>query len=249
MFRGFIGLILVIFLPGFSLIAVLFPKRDDVTEIERVALSFILSLTVVPLMGLILNFTPFGIRYVPVLILLSTFTISVSLFAWVRRLKLPAEERFRFPFERLLKINLGQSVLDKALLIILIASIIVSCTTLVYVVVKPKTGERFTEFYLLGSNGTGSDYPTDLDVGDEEKVITVIVNHEYENITYRLVVRFNGSLIHEERVFLIENETWESHFTFKATQKGGNQKLEFLLYKGQQREAYRTLYLWIRVNI
>jgi len=225
----------------------LFPKRDDLDGIERVALSFILSLAVVPLLGLILNFTPFGIRLIPVLFVLSAFTISVSLVALFRRLKLSVEERFRVPFERLLKFNLGQSVLDKGLSIVLIASIIGSSATLVYVAVTPITVERFTEFYLLRPNGTASDYPKDLKVGEEGKVIIGIVNHEYENVTYRLEVNFNRYLIHEENVFLIENEKWERLFTFKATEKGENQKLEFLLYKEQQIEAYKTLHLYVSI--
>lgn len=246
-FKIFIGFILVIFLPGYSLSAMLFPKRDDLDGIERVAFSFILSLAIVPLLGLILNFTLFGIRLVPTLVVLSAFTISVSLVAWFRRLKLPAEERFMVPFERLLKFNLGQSFLDKGLSIVLIASIIVSSATLVYVVVTPKIGERFTEFYLLGPNGTAFDYPTDIKFGEEGKVIIGIVNKEYKNITYLLEVNFNGSLIYKEYIFLIENEIWEFKFTFKAIKKGENQKLEFLLYNDQQIEAYRKLHLWISV--
>jgi uncharacterized membrane protein len=246
--RIVLSLPLVLFLPGYSLIGVLFPRKNDLSGIERAALSFVLSLAIVPLLGLVLNYTPFGIRLEPVLFVLSAFTISLSLVAWVRRMKVPAEERFRVPFERLLKVNLGQSALDKGLSIALIASIIGSSATLVYVAVTPKTGERFTEFYILGPNGTASDYPTDLKVGEEGKVIIGIINHEYENVTYRLEVNFNGSLIHKEQVFLIENETWESSFTFKATDKGENQKLEFLIYKDQQTEAYRTLHLWINVT-
>ena len=246
-FRFFLGLSLVIFLPGYSLSAMLFPKRDDLNDIERVAFSFILSLAVVPLLGLILNFTPFGIRLIPILVVLLAFTISVSLVAWFRRLKLSAEERFRFPFERL-KFNLGQSALDKCLSIVLIASIIGSSATLVYVAVMPKTGERFTEFYLLGPNGTTSNYPTELNVGEEGKVIIVIVTHEYENVTYRLEVTFNGSLIHKENTFLIGNAKLEIPFTFKATEKGEKQKLEFLIYKDQDREVYRILHLWINIT-
>ena len=140
------------------------------------------------------------------------------------------------------------SKIDKILSMILISSIIASSVVLVYVAVTPKTGERFTEFYILGPNGTASNYPTDLKVGEEGKVIIGIVNHEYENVTYRLEVNFNGSLIHKEQVFLIENEKWESPFTFKATDKGENQKLEFLIYKDQQIEAYRTLHLFISVT-
>jgi len=246
--RMILGLPLTIFVPGYSLVAASFPRRDILDGVERVSLSFGLSIAIVPLLGLALNYTPFGIKLIPVLMVLSTFTISLSLTAWIRRLRLPAEERYRDPFERLLKVNIGQNVLDKGLSIVLIASIIGSSATLVYVVVKPKTGERFTDFYLLGPNGTASDYPTDLKVGEEGKVIMGIVNHEYENIIYILEVNFNGTLIYKENVFLIENEKLEIPLIFKAKEKGEDQKLEFLLYKDQQIEVYRTLHLWINIK-
>lgn len=246
--RIVLGLLSVLLLPGYSLVRLLFPRKNDLSGIERTALSFVLSLAIVPLLGLVLNFTPFGIRLAPVLIILPTFTISLSIVAWIRLMKLPAKERFRIPFERLFKINLGQSVLDKGLSLVLIASIIGSSATLVYVVVKPKIGERFTEFYLLGPNGTASDYPTDLKVGECGKVMIGIVNHEYENITYRLEVKFNGTLINEEKVLLIENEIWKSPITFKPTKKGEKQKLEFTLYNNTEKEAYRRLYLLADIN-
>lgn len=146
------------------------------------------------------------------------------------------------------KFTVKVRTIDKILSIILVGSIIVSSAILIYIIVTPKPSEKFTEFYLFGPNGTASDYPTNLNVGEEGKLIIEIVNHEYENITYRLEVNFNGSLIYEEQIFLIENEKWELPFTFKATEKGENQKLEFLLYKYQQLEAYRTLHLWIIVK-
>ena len=92
--RIILGLLLVLFLPGYSLIAALFPAKDDLDGIERIALSFGLSIAVVPLLGLALNYTPFGIRLVPILIVLSVFTISLAVVAGVRRLGLPEGERF-----------------------------------------------------------------------------------------------------------------------------------------------------------
>ena len=246
--RTVLGFILVIFLPGYSLIAMLFPRKNDLGWIERFVLSLGLSIAIVPLIGMTLNYTPFGISLLSNLIILSTFVISLSIGAWFRRSNLPAEKRFRIPFARLLKINLGQSNLDKYLSIILIVSIIGSCATMAYVVVKPKTGERFTEFYLLGQNGLASDYPIELTVGEEGELIIGIVNLELENVTYRLEINFTGTLIHEEQVFLIENEIWENPFTFKATKIGENHKLEFLLYKDQKIEPYRKLHLWINVK-
>jgi len=59
--RIILGLPLVLFLPGYSLIATLFPRKDDLDAIERIALSFGLSIAIVPLLGLALNYTPFGI--------------------------------------------------------------------------------------------------------------------------------------------------------------------------------------------
>ena len=52
---------------------------------ERIALSFGLSIAVVPLIGLLLNYTPHGIRLAPALLGLSVFTILLALVAYVRR--------------------------------------------------------------------------------------------------------------------------------------------------------------------
>ena len=96
--RIILGLPLVLFLPGYSLIAALFPRKDDLDGIERVALSFGLSIAVTPLLGLALNYTPFGIRLSPVLIVLSVFTISLAMGAYVRRSRIPEEDRFVVEF-------------------------------------------------------------------------------------------------------------------------------------------------------
>ena len=53
--RIILGLPFLLFFPGYTLIAALFIKREGMGSIERVALSFGLSIAVVPLIGLILN--------------------------------------------------------------------------------------------------------------------------------------------------------------------------------------------------
>lgn len=92
--RIILGLPLVLFLPGYALIATLFPRKDDLDAIERIALSFGLSIAITPLLGLALNYTPFGIRLAPILTVLSVFTISLALGAYVRRSMVPEEDRF-----------------------------------------------------------------------------------------------------------------------------------------------------------
>ena len=68
--------------------------KDDLDGIERIALSFGLSIAITPLLGLALNYTPFGIRLLPILIVLSVFTIALAIGAYVRRGMTPEEDRF-----------------------------------------------------------------------------------------------------------------------------------------------------------
>ena len=57
--RIVLGFFLMLFLPGYSLIAMLFPRRNDLDEIERIGLSFGLSIAIITLLSLALNYTPF----------------------------------------------------------------------------------------------------------------------------------------------------------------------------------------------
>ncbi|MCK4733061.1 MAG: DUF1616 domain-containing protein [Methanophagales archaeon] len=251
--RIILGLPLVLFLPGYSLIATLFPRKDDLDAIERIALGFGLSIAITPLLGLALNYTPFGIRLSPVLIVLSVFTVSLAMGAYVRRSMIPEEDRFCVDFGTFFKsikesFKTTDTRLDRILSVVLIISIILAISITVYVIVTPKEGEKFTEFYVLGPNGKASDYPTNLKVGEEEKVIIGVVNHEYANVTYQLEVKLNGEVISEKSTELMHNETWESPFTFRATRAGEDQKLEFLLYKERVKEVYRSLHLWVDVK-
>ena len=196
-----LGLVMVLFVPGYTLIAALFPKIGDLEGIERIALSFGLSIAVVPLMGLGLNYTPWGIRLVPVVISVVTFTIAMAAAAYWRRMSLPAEERFSIQFSEKID-SLKREILaddkgrlDKALTVILILTIIVSVAALVYVIVTPKQGEKFTEFYILGPGGKAYDYPTSVQAGNKSTVIVGVVNHEYTPVNYTMQISLNNTPI------------------------------------------------------
>ena len=60
--RIILGIPFLLFFPGYALAAALFTKGRGMDAVERVALSFGLSIAVVPLIGLILKYTPWGIR-------------------------------------------------------------------------------------------------------------------------------------------------------------------------------------------
>lgn len=139
--------------------------------------------------------------------------------------------------------------MNRLLSIVLAISIILAVSMTAYAIAVPKQGEKFTEFYILGPNGKASDYPTNLTAGKNGNVLIGVVNHEYAKTNYRMVVKLNGKTIKEENIALSNNEKWENAFTFNSTQKGKNQKLEFLLYKlPDNSTVYRSLHLWINVN-
>lgn len=67
------------------MIEALFPKRGDLDAIEILALSIGLSLAITPLIGLLLNYTPWGIRLDPIVISLTTFTLTMAMLAAHRK--------------------------------------------------------------------------------------------------------------------------------------------------------------------
>ncbi|MBC7090491.1 MAG: DUF1616 domain-containing protein [Nitrososphaeria archaeon] len=86
--RYVLGSLFVLFIPGYSLIEALYPREGDLTPLERLALSIGLSLALVPLVGLILNYTPWGIRLDPIVVSLSALTVSLTLTASYRKFTL-----------------------------------------------------------------------------------------------------------------------------------------------------------------
>lgn len=247
--RIVLGLLSILFFPGYALITALFPKKYDLDIIERIAISFVLSIAIVSLIGLILNYTPWGISPTPFLISIASFIVITSVISLYRRRILPEVWRF----EPKLRIRLprlgGMGKMDKALTLMLALSIIGAIGTLAYVVATPKVGERFTEFYILGLGGTAGDYPRELALGEQGKVILGIVNREHVETTYLVEVKIEGDKVDEVGPISLAHEgKWEVEVAFTPQKAGENQKVEFLLFKGEKTEPYRRLHLWIDVK-
>jgi len=82
--RFFLGSISILILPGYNLIKTLFPRKE-ISYIERITLSIGCSIVIIPLIGLLLNYTNFGLRLTPIIISLSTLTIFLSITAVYRQ--------------------------------------------------------------------------------------------------------------------------------------------------------------------
>jgi len=90
--RYVLGTVFILLLPGYSLVKALFPTKKEMDSIERASLSMGLSLALVPIVGLILNYTPWGIRLTPITLSLLALTTAFATAALVREYQVSADE-------------------------------------------------------------------------------------------------------------------------------------------------------------
>lgn len=244
-----LGLLLIIFLPGYALIAALFPKKDTIDNVHRLAFSFGTSIVVVPLIGFILNYTPLGIRLQPILFSLLGFILLMAALAQYRRWKLPPGERFKVnlrlvDFLRLVQGWRNQKLWDKILSLLLVAAMGGVIATTLYMLPTTGGGEAFSEFFVLGPEGKAEDYPGEITLGEKGEVILKIINHEHEAMVYRVEIKLNGEKVEEiSPIALNDEEEWEQEVSFTPIKLGQNQKVAFWLYRDEDREPYLVLYL------
>ncbi len=145
----------------------------------------------------------------------------------------------------------GKTMWNRVLTIILAIAILGVIGTLGYVLVLPRVGENFTEFYIFGPEGEAENYPEELVVGEEARVIVGIINREHEPATYRVEVLIGGVKSNEVGPVTLENDMkWEWELSFMPGMAGDNQEVEFLLYKndGEIEPYLKPLRLWINVK-
>jgi uncharacterized membrane protein len=130
-------------------------------------------------------------------------------------------------------------------LILLFLIFLVGVVTL-QTITAPKI-EKFTEFYVLGANGT-AEYPKNLTLGESADLIVGIRNHEAREEEYRVVILLENETIKTiEGIKLKHGERWEEKVSVAPNKVGKNMKLEFLLYKEKEEMPYRTLRLFVNV--
>ncbi|WP_224338483.1 DUF1616 domain-containing protein [Haloprofundus halobius] len=212
--RFVFGLPLLLFLPGYALLATLFPREpterntgqwSDVREPlvhgitggERLALSFGMSLVIAPLLILGLGASVWGITLESVLGAFGIFVTLFSLIGVVRRYRLPFEERYNPSFtvgytnyQRRLS-NGGTAV--TVVNVLLVVGVIAAASSMAFALAAPPGGGDFTDFSLLTQNENGTfssaGFPSEVSQGTSIPMATGIENHEGEETNYSVVVQ------------------------------------------------------------
>lgn len=250
--REILGLLFVLFSPGYVLVAAIFPGQNSLGTTTRLSLSLGLSIAVGVFIGLILGVTPLGFTLNSILVVMALFTLVTSCLAWYLRNRHNQGDKstIKYPsfFPEAIQSFRSAGWGYRSLVIILLCVIFGSLGSICYVMVRPLTAQPFSEFYILGTGGKAEAYPRELHAGEEGRVNIGIVNHETQETSYRVQVKVDGAQLYELPVIrLSPNEKWQKDIGFTLREAGKNRKVEFLLYKDGT-SFYETRYIWVNVT-
>ena len=248
--RVVLALPFVVFFPGYTLLSALFPRQGDLDTFRRMALSIGLGVVGLPLLGLVLNYTPWGIEPLPVLAAASLFILASSAAGWYRQQRLPQAERLRFTVGIPFSGWTDMSGLGKLLAIFLLVAILTAAGSLGYALTGPGPGDRYTEFRIIGPEGEAAGYPRETRAGQPVHLTLAIVNHEHEPTDYRVDIVTGGDTLRSLTTGTLDHDQeWRTEADFVLSVPGKDQKVEFRLYAGGSSEPYFDDPLHIYIDV
>ena len=249
--RMVLGFIFILFSPGYTLLKALFPKRDDLATVQRLSLSIGLSIAIMPPLGFILHFTPWGINLISLLVSVTIIiALAIGVARFRRRELFPTRWHFDLKgvFLSIVHLWKKQNLWERILIGLLALAILGAFGTLGYLLEKPEIKVRGSEFYILGPGGKAENYPDVIALGEEAEVTLGIVNYDSKAATYYIEITIDEEKVKEiEPVTLESNQAWEDKVHFAAIKTGERQEVVFLLYKVTREEAEQTLHFWVDV--
>lgn len=289
-----LGLVFVFFFPGYAIISLLFPEanvqseqdgesslqesfphiRDaQITGIERLVMSFGMSVVVIPLIGLALWTLPGQLTQARFFVSLSAVTMVSTVFTALQRIRLPQRQRFEFPLDQwIATIREGmfhpESKIDFVLNVLVGISLVAAVVSVPYAILVPTEQASYSQITLLTQSENGSfvagDYPTEFTRGEPKPVFINITNRRQHPVNYTLVVELqrladNGTVTDEQilKRFTVSIPAYASRtikYNIRPTMAGTNLRLTFLLYNGQApsdpsiTNSYRSVHIWISVT-
>ena len=215
--QSFLRLILVLplilFIPGYVLLAALFPDSIDIDTIERIVLSIGTSIVITPLIGLCLNFTSWGIRLDPLIISLTVVIVVLVVIAGIRRAQTSPESRYILPVPEIRQImqnewaSRNRSKKDRILFYVSIFAIGLVVLSAALAITLPKPGEKFSEFFILGENRTADSYPHLLNPNIPYSMYVGIGNHEFRRVNYSVEIYLVPKTANETAVATLQAVT------------------------------------------
>jgi uncharacterized membrane protein len=269
--RVFFGPLLVLFAPGYALLAALYPGRDSrqvLSGVEgpyRVSLAVATSIALTACVGIGLTVTPWGFTAVSTALTLGSLTLVFCLIALVRRDGRPSDDRVSVPVRSMASALLASLVDPPARVrlvnVLVVFSVLLVAGSVAYAAAVPHQGTPFSELYVLSVDGNDA---TDVSTQgyyvaptSNATVRVGVSNHERTTVRYTLVAgvirvgdedtfevtdRFGFTLDH--------GQVWERQQV--VSPELGDLRVVYLLYRGappdQPVEANAYRYVSIQVD-
>jgi len=232
--RTLSGFPLLFLLPGYALVAALFPesrpiiarspdsqstffgrelggRSDESRTVVRLTLSVVASIAVSSLVGIALG-TTIGFTRGQFAVGLTSVTALSAVVALARRAPLDSEQRYAPAVggrlvESTRSIGRGGPIGGLVRLVV-ITSLLVSLGSAAYAVSVPQQGETPTELYLLTENETGeltaSGYPSTLGAAEPQTLWVGVQNNERVEQQFTVVVTIDRVVTADNRSVVIE---------------------------------------------
>ncbi|WP_323174529.1 DUF1616 domain-containing protein [Natrialba sp. PRR66] len=234
--------------PDDSLLSWPLSLEASLTGGERCVLAVALSVSVVPLVGLVLYFGLGTVAAQPLVGALSAITLVATLIGAKRRHALPPAERFQPPVERWITavrapVSAAESRPAAAIHISVAIVLLLAVSSIGYAVVGPQTGEQFSEVSILTETNNGElvagNYPTSFDDGESHELVFTVENRERRTVGYTVVVVEQGvendSVVEQRELKRFETElehgrTWNHAHDVQPSVSGETVRLAWLVY-------------------
>ncbi len=213
------GLALTLLVPGYLLLAALFPSVDALGGVERLAFSVGVSLLLVGAVSVALGLTGRLVRPVAVGALAALAVLTGAAAAY-RRARTPRERRFHRPAVAALRSRRGSgtdaSIADdgrsRRVTVALAAVVLVgglAAGTTAVAVTDPVPDERYTELSLLDAE-TGT-LPTNATVESGGPVVVSVHSHEGRSTEYRVAVERRRVAVGNDSVRVLARQPVATH--------------------------------------
>lgn len=264
----------LLFVPGYALVAALFPDREATYSqhrligIERILYSVVASICVAVIVGVNLDFTAWPIRPVPVVSALAIVTVLSSLVAFYRRQSIDSKSnKTAVQFNAAGPSSQSEDSDVKLGSIVVGLAVVVALLSVTFVAAQEQRGERYTEFALLtAADGElqADNYPSNMQLGESDELYFTVTNREQRRTDYVVMIRLTrtaptGEVIESARLdtyseTIAPGETWQQRHTVTPVLEGQRLRLTYLLYRGDVPDqptvdnAYRETHIWVDVT-
>src|SRR5207248_1460750 len=180
-------------------------------------------------------YTPSGVRFAPLVLGITLWTLLVTAAASWRREQIPPRERYVVAVPRIGWQSFGRA--PRLLMVVVIGAPLLAGFMLASVLATPPP--PLTEFYVLGPEGLSENYPRTARVGAPLTLTVGVTNSETAPASYELVVADGAQpLARVGQIRLAPGQRWEGPVTFTVPASGNDQQLSFRLFKDGGTDPY-----------